>query len=228
MPDARPLWARLRGRLKTFVHEFRFFGLWIAVRNLILCAVREIATYSVAIVYAAPTRGLAAYGHSPKPDLTFDFEPPGNVSRDVLQAAWIDLDKNPHGRYRGSCPLIVGRYRDAVCFVCIVSSSSFEIPNRQKVFLPQAGVYVACCYTIPRFRGQGLFGEALQAVGSRVERQGFDTVYLYCNFENEASQRAVHKLGFEPVAKSWVIGIGPLVRRGWKDLVTRPGLTSEP
>lgn len=228
MPEARSLWARVCRKLRTRVQELRYFGLWIAIRNLTLCAIREIAVYSVAIIYVAPTRQLAADGCSLGPEVTFDFEPPDTVSRDVLQAAWIDLDRNPHGRYRGSCPLIVGRYRGAACFVCIVSSDSFEIPNRQRVFLPPRGVYVACAYTIPGFRGRGLFGKGLHAVGSRVEREGFDTVYLYCNFENEAARRAVHKLGLEPVAKSWVIGIGPVVRRGWKDLVARPGLTPKP
>ena len=228
LSEAGSLWARIRRKLRTCVQEFRHFGFWIAIRNLTLSAIREIAVYRVAIIYAAQTGGLAADGGSLGPELTFDFEPPDAVSRDVLQAAWIDFERNPHGLYRGSCPLIVGRYRGETCFVCVVSSDTFEIPSRQSLLLSPRAVYVACAYTISGFRGRGLFTKGLRAVGSRVERDGFDTVYLYCEIENEAARRPVHKLGFEPVAKSWVIRIGPVVRLGWKALVARPGLAPKP
>jgi len=60
--------------------------------------------------------------------------------------------------------------------LCLVSSGSFEIPQRQKVVLPSTGVYVSCAYTISKFRRRAVFANALQASASRVERDGFGTV----------------------------------------------------
>jgi L-amino acid N-acyltransferase YncA len=178
---------------------------------------RRFITYRIAIVFTAPVLELSSCKKSTRIAAVFTIETLQDVSPDILKAADITSAKQ-------SASLLVGRCEGTVVFVALLSRGWFTIPQRHRVCLPAKSLYVSCCYTLPESRGRGLYGQALSTIGSFASAEGLDAIFLYVEFENEASIRSVLNAGFRPIARSWIIAAGPFARRARVQLRPQPVL----
>jgi len=64
-------------------------------------------------------------------------------------------------------------------------------------------VAIANCVTLPAFRGRGVFPAVLRQLLAKLKSEGYRHCYSYIEVGNAPSQRAVAKVGFRPVGKSW-------------------------
>jgi len=197
------LLGKFRTKKRLFQDECRYIGRRIAYRNLALWVARKFATYRAAIIYRVNFNKIAN-PTTLKPNLKFGMEPISAIQAEILDAADIYVSAD-HSDEK----VFVARSDSEIAFIARVTRGCFVVPRRHVVEIPGNAVYISCCYTVPAFRGKGLYGIGIHQI-AELNADTADHAFLYVEFENEASIRAVLKMGFLPVARSSLFCCGPL------------------
>jgi len=196
------VFQKVRAKVHLARDDWRYFGPGAGARNLSLWAMRKISTYRVAIIYGAEVSQLASLAQS-RPNYRFAMEPTTHIPESLLDAADI--------RTTDSVDIFVMRSDSEIAFVAKVADHSFTIPKRHVITIPNQDVYISCCYTSPVFRGRGLYALGISQIA--LLHRSAKNAFLYVESENNASTRAVLKMGFRPLAKSMLLSCGPFTSR---------------
>ena len=159
------------------------------------------------------------------PGFEWTFEDARTVETELWRVA--DINSSQQTEPVGS-RCFVGKLNDRQCYLSLVSTTGFGIPQRVNVSFSGGSdgkeAYVGNCTTLETHRGMGIYPRGLAELGVELRAEGYAFLYLYVENENIASIRGVKKAGFYPVAKCSVSRWPGRVKHGWKIL---PTLTAE-
>ncbi len=68
-------------------------------------------------------------------------------------------------------------------------------------------------YTLSKFRGRGLYRKIQQAAFALLEGHGVTTILSTADWSNAAALKSCNRLGFRPIGRVWVGGLGDRVWR---------------
>ena len=112
----------------------------------------------------------------------------------------------------GKTCMVLRRVDGRLACVCWMQKMATFAPGDEPCIL------VSRCFTLPEFRGKGLYPAALQSAGSGMtgEPSGPEHVMIECSKFNYASRRGIMKAGFQLCGVSIELG-------RWKKVWARPG-----
>jgi hypothetical protein len=80
----------------------------------------------------------------------------------------------------------------------LVSAEHQKESKNANVQLRAGEAEITHCYTVPEFRGQGVYVYSIRKLCSVAKRSGVSRVFMITNISNTASRRGIEKAGLRP------------------------------
>jgi GNAT superfamily N-acetyltransferase len=143
------------------------------------------------------------------------FEPAG-ACRLLSEAELVNFpyDGNPERLARLGKDRAYGAFvNGSLAHVSWLVTREIEPATGNVIGLREDEAEITACFTVPEFRGQGLYPVAIRQICEIARRAGFRTVFMKARPENVSSQRGVLKAGLKRIGTvySWS---SPLLPKG--------------
>jgi RimJ/RimL family protein N-acetyltransferase len=217
----------IAARLEKLAAMRARFGWWQTSRVAMLWLLRQSIRYREAVIFRLDVDRVNAPAACKS--WTWEYKRLMDIDPDVLAEAGIDGgDLELFARGGERC--FAGSWNGQVCYISIVSTSGFSVPERVSIqFTPgSADAYVGNCFTVEQYRGKGVYPCALLQLGCALRAEGRQRLYLFVERENLASIRSVEKVGFQSVAVCRVFQWRGRVKQSWRMLDRNAGSAGTP
>jgi len=79
-------------------------------------------------------------------------------------------------------------------------------------------------FTVPRFRGRGLYGTIPQHALELLSEHGVTSILSTADWSNSAALSSCERIGFFPIGRVWVLGLNRFVLRGKPTAAAKLGI----
>jgi RimJ/RimL family protein N-acetyltransferase len=215
--------AMIRMRIRTLASMRARFGWRRTIQVALLWFLRQSINYREAIIFCLDLPTI-----TPPPicsEFAWGYSAMSEIDPAILADAGLDRSAlDAYERNDERC--FVGRSNGTVCYLSIVSTSGFSVPERLSVQFQSgsADAYVGNCFTVNTYRGRGVYPCALRELGLALRSEGRQRLYLFVERDNLASIRSVEKAGFRRVAICRVLKWRGRSKQSWAMLDKRAGV----
>ncbi len=103
--------------------------------------------------------------------------------------------------------------RDQIIGYVWVNYDSIYDDKLLDINLSAGQAYLYKAFTLPEYRGRGIYPELLQRVCRILKERGVHTILIATSIENRSSFRGIQKAGFERLGTVFYVKMGPFQKR---------------
>ena len=124
---------------------------------------------------------------------------------DVINYGGYSLLSQLENRLKAGYKLFAGLVDGKVAGVCLVLTR--DVKRFDIVPISDRAILITQCFTIPRYRGMGLYPTILSYTLELYRTNGYTQAYIACSTRNRASVRGIEKAGFSKLGHYYNLSI---------------------